>query len=60
MFKKLTEAEYESYIEFDSLRERESDDFVIWGTSDSTQRRLEAEQAAFELHELDDVFDQSE
>ena len=60
VFKRLTQVEYETYLTMGALYERESDDFCIWGPADSTMRRLEAEQTAFELHELDDVFDQSQ
>ncbi len=59
-YKKLTEAEYESYLEMEVLRVRDSDDFVMKGVSDEHWEQLRSEQAAFELHELDDVFNQSE
>ena len=59
-FKRLTEAEYESYLEMEVLRERDSDEFVIRGVSDEHWEQLRSDQACFELHELDDVFNQPE
>lgn len=55
-FKELTLAEYESYIEMDVLLDQPSDDFVI-GFENPVLIDT-ANQAAYELNELDDVFSQ--
>ncbi len=58
-FKRLTESEYESYIEMGVLEEIQSAQFVLQGLTEGDKAELERRQEAYELrHELDDVFDE--
>ena len=59
-YKRLTKAEYESYLEMNVLEYNDSDRFAVPGSVQSTWDEMVARQEAFELRELDDVFNQPE